>query len=103
MHDEGVEAVDHEDAGSALIEECRRRSPEVLEAPRVSGPDSVPEGGDPKEVSAIDHGRWTAGGNPEERGVRLREEANEGNRDLLHIEGEIALASLQRRFDDAPP
>ncbi len=27
MHDKGVEAVHHEDAGSALIEERRRRRP----------------------------------------------------------------------------
>jgi hypothetical protein len=103
MHDEEVEAIHDEDAGSSLVEERRRRSPEVLEAPGVRDADPVVQRRDPKEVSALDPGRRGPSGDPEERGVRRREEADEGDRLGFHIEGEIALAALQRRLDDAPP
>jgi hypothetical protein len=103
MHDEGVEAIHDEDAGSSLVEERRRGGPEVLEASGVHGAGPFVKGRHPEEVSALDPGRRGPGSDPEERRVRLRQEADDGDRVRFPIEGEIALAALQRRSDDTPP
>src|SRR5207245_9838329 len=41
VDDEGIEAIDHEGSGPALVEERGRRGPEVLEPPRVRGAHSA--------------------------------------------------------------
>ena len=103
VHDQGVKAVHDEDARSSLVEERRRRGPEVLQPAWVRRADSVVERRDAKEVSTIDPGRTPPGSDPEEGSVQLGEEADEGGRDGFPLEREIALAALQRRSDDAPP
>jgi len=94
MHDQGLEAVHDEDAGASLVKERRCRGPEVLQTPRVRRADPVVERRDAKEVSTIDLGRSAPGGDPEEGGMRLGEEADERGRDGLPLERKIALAAL---------
>src|SRR5947208_2335605 len=91
---EPIEAIDHEGAGPALVEERRGRGPQVLEPPRVRGAHRAGQGRHADEIPAIRRSRHTPGGDPEERGVGFREDPDERNRGLCRVQGEIAEAPL---------
>lgn len=103
VDDQKSEAIDHEGSRAPFVQEGRRRGKDLPKTLRVHAAYHPGQRRHAHNLPAFWHGGHGAGGDPQERRPGLREDAEEGDRCVFRVEGEIAQAPPQRKTDDTPP